>query len=780
VNAPIPDPDGPRELLQSDLIDQACDEFESNLRAGRQPRIEDYLVKYHDLDRRPFIYELVALEIDYLQMQGKAVLARSNEQQSPFAVYYQRFPDCSDLFDSLKEELELTRVDASEISTVDDGFDSPADTTVTSLNSLRSIKQFELRTILGRGNFGIVWRAWDSRLRRYVALKVPRANYLSAEDKRLFLREARAAAKLSHSNIIKIYEVSEDESEVYIASELVVGISLKDRLDQGRMQPRQAAALISTLAKALFHAHQNEIIHRDLKPANIVLDLQDEPHVADFGMAKWSTGDESLASEGQIMGTPAYMSPEQTRGDERLIDSRTDIYSLGCILFEALTGKRPFAGEIATLLGRIQQDEPGRPRSLNPEIPKDLELICLKCLAKDRNNRYATAQDLANDLNHYLAGESLTGIPAHIPDRMKKWFSRHRRSVVAITISVILAAGVAGGLTWQFRGTASTTEMYEVAFTTAPEGCEITAIAIDQMTGEPVPSKIYNGKGRTPLKMNLAPADYLIVVVLKPSQAGEPERFHEVYRHVPASTETIPYAYPQLMWTRDKKGGLSVPVINIPGPEVPVGMGFVEGTTNLVLPKRTGPHQVWKLPPYYVDLHEITKDELRDSMHLKKDYPIRGPEPIACVNYFATLISLENQGKRPPSAAELYYLSTEICPPFKKQGNVGKGPLPEPACELSGQPIEGLHSGNWEWTSTVIGGPFSGFDHAPKRDNHPALLRMIGCGQPGERKPSLTGFLSQVEPDTRETGVRGVRSARPRRKAEDFAAPISVPTVAQQ
>ncbi len=290
---------------------------------------------------------------------------------------------------------------------------------------------YEILAELGRGAMGVVYRAREEALDRPVALKMILAGgHASPADRARFRREAEAAAALRHSNIVQVYAVGEVSGLPFCAQEFIPGGTLADHAAGKPLPPRRAAELVAAVARAVQHAHENGIVHRDLKPANVLLDADGTPKVADFGLAKKLGSGTGPTATGAVLGTPAYMAPEQAEG--QAVGPPADVYALGAILYELLTGRPPF--QAATPLDTILQvvsTEPPPPRAVNPAVPRDLETVALQCLRKEPGRRYATAAELADDLGRWRAGEPIAARPPGRGERLVRGAKRHRAWLIA-------------------------------------------------------------------------------------------------------------------------------------------------------------------------------------------------------------------------------------------------------------------------------------------------------------------------------------------------------------
>jgi hypothetical protein len=305
---------------------------------------------------------------------------------------------------------------------------------------------YEVLAEVGRGGMGVVYRATQLTLNRVVALKVVLAGgHASVAQRMRFLAEAEAVAALSHPGIVGVYEFGTWDGQPYMALEFCPGGTLADKLNGTPLPHQEATVLVERMARAVSTAHARSIVHRDIKPANILLAADGSPKVGDFGLAKIAESREGLTATGAIMGTPSYMAPEQAKGDAKKVGPQADVYALGAVLYECLTGRPPFKGANSadTIMQALNQ-EPVAVRALNPLVPVDLETICLKCLEKEPSRRYASAAELADDLTRFLGGLPVVARPVGVLGRARRWIGRNQ-VVTGLLVAIVVA--VAAGTT---------------------------------------------------------------------------------------------------------------------------------------------------------------------------------------------------------------------------------------------------------------------------------------------------------------------------------------------
>jgi eukaryotic-like serine/threonine-protein kinase len=344
-------------------------------------------------------------------------------------------------------------LDHGVTSTVHSNVESPnvpaIDTATKSTASAarQPLGDYELLEEIARGGMGIIYKARQRSLDRIVAVKVIADGQLATPVAlKRFRSEARIAAKLNHPNIVSIHEIGEEEGLSYFSMDYVPGQSLATVLQDGPLPPREAAELLSIIARAVEYAHEQGLLHRDLKPSNVLLDEHRQPLVADFGLSRSLNGESDLTSTGEIVGTVSYMSPEQSVSSREL-GPATDVYSLGSLLYALLVGRPPFQsdGPVDTLL-QLREKEPVPPRRLNPKIPRDLETICLTCLEKSPGKRYSSARSLAEDVERFLAGEPIVAKPATLIGRSWRWCARNRAAGAALAIGLLSVMAIVLGL----------------------------------------------------------------------------------------------------------------------------------------------------------------------------------------------------------------------------------------------------------------------------------------------------------------------------------------------
>jgi WD40 repeat protein/tRNA A-37 threonylcarbamoyl transferase component Bud32 len=438
-------------------LDQLCDQFEAACKDGKSPQIDVFLAGWGEPAR-------TALEGELLQLDQYYRLCRAKTNH--LANGRPRFPPLETNRDitaggataagrgTASPQMPLDALGADDQSSK--SLEGPNNRDSASFESFHSgciFGGYELLEFVARGGMGVVFKARQRKLGRVVALKMIVGGQLaSPDDVQRFRSEAAAAARLDHPTIVPIYEVGEHDGRHYFSMAFVDGVSLAERLREGPLEPRAAARVVRDLAAAIQVAHENGIIHRDLKPANVLLDKNGLPKLTDFGLAKRTDQVNDMTGTGQVIGTPAYMAPEQAEGGQSAIGPTTDVYGLGALLFALLTGRPPFqAATVIDTLHHVISLEPPRPTALNPAIPRDLETISLKCLQKAQTSRYANAAALRDDLDRFLTDRPILARPVGIIERCYRWCRRRPAAAAAIALAIVLAVG-GPSAAWLFKG----------------------------------------------------------------------------------------------------------------------------------------------------------------------------------------------------------------------------------------------------------------------------------------------------------------------------------------
>jgi serine/threonine-protein kinase len=383
-------------------IDRACARFEQAWRNDHAPLIEALLDEFAGtgVDGSRLFSELLALELELRLAAGDC---------PSIDGYLKRFPAYGD-------RVERTFEDATAVA-----WAGPSRRGDAASPSPRLFGDYELLGELARGGMGVVYRARQVSLGRVVALKMILSGQFASEAEiRRFRVEAEAAAHLDHPNIVPIFEVGRHRGHAFFSMRLITGGNLSRHLDRYLSDPEATARMMATVARTIDHAHCQGMVHRDLKPSNILIDESGQPLIADFGLVKRAGDGSSLTSSGVLLGTPAYMAPEQASGNEAA--PAADIYSLGAMLYQCLTGRAPFRGAtVAETLAQVLDHDPVPPRKIRPSVPRELEYICLKCLEKDPAKRYHSAAALAADLERFLQGEEVHVGQISLARRLSRW-----------------------------------------------------------------------------------------------------------------------------------------------------------------------------------------------------------------------------------------------------------------------------------------------------------------------------------------------------------------------
>ncbi|MCG6158263.1 serine/threonine-protein kinase [Rubinisphaera margarita] len=596
----------PTQSYQSDLPSETlCSDFELKLgSADERPRIEDYLQETAGPHRSTLLGRLILIELRYRFLSGET--PELEEYAKRFPEYGERIADLEPVYRKIREEVQK----ATEETIV---LHAPG----------RTLGGYQLISRVGKGGFGEVWRAWDSELRRMVAVKILYSDKTNYENIDLARHEAKIAGQLDHPHIVRTYAFQETDDCAYSVSEFIDGENLRQILHPGRTDEKQqpsrmnqveAARICGQIARALHEAHTHGIVHRDVKPANIMLDKSGMAKLTDFGVAHWADAGHTLRIRKDVVGSANYMSPEQARGSK--VFPTSDVYSLGILLYEAITGRLPFKGDPKQVLLAQQYTDPVPPRSVNPALSRDLNTVCLKALEKRPEQRYQTAKEFAEDLEAVAEGQPVKARPVNWVER--KWRTLKRRPAVAVST----VAGAIAMLPISYAVFAAIEEprphdvgKWEVEIkaerpvnvrdNTAVDA-HIVAIPLDRDSGAWRADQAISVR-ETPTKIRLKPGPYQFL-----ARDNKTSQIAEVFRQIPdleLTTATSPFD--SQFWRLTGNQSVAIAPIDVMDVTTANELVFIPGDSQFCLRSRdTGkPTSAKKLIlPFYV---------------LKKEYQIR-------------------------------------------------------------------------------------------------------------------------------------------------------------
>ncbi|HMO12930.1 MAG TPA: serine/threonine-protein kinase, partial [Pirellulaceae bacterium] len=454
--------------------EQIIEQFEQAWQSGSRPSLATFLLDVEVVDRLALLAELAAIDLEYRWHNGSAVLVEEYFHEYPElaaeeAIRHQlvlnecRVRRCHSLAPTPQElrdrfgdlltmqgfSAEVIQESCGGISSLAEpsavpGSSKPASDSVVGSTHV-CLGHYRLIEQLGRGGFATVWRAWDTRLERHVALKIPHAE-LAADPEviRRLWREIHLAARIRHDSIVPIHEVGQADGTLFVVYQLIEGKSLARVIQDQKPDFKQVACWMARVSEAVLVAHCAGIIHRDIKPANIMLDQSGAPVLTDFGLACLADRTDPMTREGDFLGTPAYMAPELAKGQAHLADARCDIYSLGAVMYELLCGNPPYFGRQIAIIQQVANRAPPPLRRFRPDIPRDLEIICLKAMAREPAHRYATAGDLASDLTNWLEKRPIAAKPQGPLVRSMLWCRRQPMLAATIFVALLICFSVAG------------------------------------------------------------------------------------------------------------------------------------------------------------------------------------------------------------------------------------------------------------------------------------------------------------------------------------------------
>jgi serine/threonine protein kinase len=703
-------------MNETDPVETLCDEAEGRLRAGEPFVVESLVARCPAPRRERLVIELLLLEIDYQRRAGKQPLR--DEYLAKYAAWGPQVESAFCLIDP------------------DDPSAAAAGVLLASLASGQSFSHYQLRRRLGAGGTCEVWKATDRMTGRDVALKLPRWREQSIDERLRFLREGRALSRLRHPGVVTLYELGRDTALPYLAIELVEGGTLRDRLQRGALPARVAAELCQKLATALDHAHQRGLLHRDVKPANVLLRGESDPVLTDFGLAKDERDGSDLTEHGDVLGTVAYMPPEQAAGQSSTVDARADVYGVGAVLFESLTGVAPsrqLAG--AAPAARKGQD----PRTVAPSLPRALAAICHKATQHSPADRYASAAAMAADLDRYLGGSAVI---ARYPTRWRRALrslSGSWKTAALILFCVVVTLGMT-------VAASSNDDRREVSIQVDPPETRIAFVPLREWGARRDPQNVTFGSGTGQLSARLFPGPYYVIAV---SPDG---RFHEVQRCVPAEgDEQIrpgDYRKAKLLPT----GTVSLKSISLSTHDGTEGMTLVEGAASYS-PGAAGEITSdvgYPIASFYMDREEFS--------------PSGEDGDVWTGSYCDAVDAAERAGNRLPTELEYEFAATVRGGSRYPWGaEFPKEAAAAPSVDRlapSGE-VTGLVTGVAEWATPIDQlDPARPAEYAVVRGGDSATTTGDLRSTPASCDPTSRVYLPEVVSPA-GVGFRGVRSATP-------------------
>lgn len=632
--------------------------------------------------------------------------------------------------------------------------------------------RFEFVAWLGEGSFGLVANCLDRILGRRVAVKFPKQHSLSAPD--LFLREARAACQLQHENIVRIFDVIREQGNTFIISELVEGTTVRRWLEGPANHPREVCRICRDILNGVAYAHREGIIHRDLKPSNLIIDSKGSPKIVDFGLSRISSSaEDSLVPRGRPVGTPAYMSPEQARGESDLVDARTDVYAMGVVLYQMLSGKLPYTGSRGEVYSAVLSDEPPPPvPAIKYPIPEPLRAICRKAMSKRPQDRFASAEAFADELNAYLSGDRLTSYSGWYPGRVRKIT---RRAALPILGAALLA--LLGGYLWKVWSDYQLAHPQVPVVLNAKQGSaslrwEPWDVRTGRIAGAPAI------ESRTGERILLPPGFYLVTA------EGEHGR-QEVFRTVPAdSAHAAVQVYhsgrEQILLAHrtaivNEGGDFELPAIElVPETRAVRELVFVSGGSVTIQASMAVMEFLATdsetVAPFAIEPTEVSWEAILATWPGFELPPnARLSSPATGLSWDLAVAWAERQGRRLPFATEYFHAATNAGTTLYPWGDLPR--LSEATLDLDATgnqpPIRRLVSGVPEWTASPFANVGSGGKRLPVLTAPPepdalfpyqwiVIGALSGPFEPTEELGSLFRVHGPGSPPT-EFGFRTVR-----------------------